>query len=123
VYIGHCLAAATPKRGTAVLVVFCGRYQGSPRQTLGKVLSSKTMGRFTAGNNADPDRLSRIMNAKQRLIGVCEAQLGGYKQHDVIVHVLNIVDAASLAQVDVQALAAQVEAKRHAKEQEKAADK
>jgi hypothetical protein len=28
------------------------------------------MGRFTAGNNADPDRLQRVMNAKQRLIGV-----------------------------------------------------
>lgn len=31
---------------------------------------SAAMTRFTAGNNADPDRLSRIMNAKQRLIGV-----------------------------------------------------
>lgn len=29
-----------------------------------------TMGRFPAGNNADPGRLQRIMDAKQRLIGV-----------------------------------------------------
>jgi hypothetical protein len=28
------------------------------------------MGRFTAGNNADPDRLQRVLDAKQRLIGV-----------------------------------------------------
>eukprot|EP00879_Flechtneria_rotunda_P003701 GHRR01003939.1.p1 GENE.GHRR01003939.1~~GHRR01003939.1.p1 ORF type:complete len:208 (+),score=87.68 GHRR01003939.1:149-772(+) len=51
------------------------------------------MGRFTAGNSADPERLERILNAKQRLIGV-----------------------------DTNALDAQVAEKQRTKEAEKAAE-
>lgn len=89
------------------------------------------MGRFTAGNNADPDRLQRVMNAKQRLIGVrldtgrhniarikqpyqcnaCTWQAVGWGSCCLLWGFL---------QVDFQALAAQVEAKRRTKEQEKA---
>lgn len=35
------------------------------------------MGRFSAGNPADPARLERILNAKQRLIGVSCSLQGG----------------------------------------------
>lgn len=88
------------------------------------------MGRFTAGNNADPDRLQRVvMDAKQRLIGV-SLDTGRHiiapKRQQVYILCLagsglrSPLLLAFHVQVDVQALAAQVEAKRHAKEQEKA---
>jgi hypothetical protein len=82
------------------------------------------MGRFTAGNNADPERLQRIMNAKQRLIGVRLAP-----DHALLISPRNCLglsgamppppadDDLGVVQVDVQALDSQVKSRKHAKEQ------
>jgi hypothetical protein len=36
------------------------------------------MGRQASGNSGDPDRLHRVLNAKQRLIGVRELEVPAY---------------------------------------------
>jgi hypothetical protein len=82
--------------------------------------------RFSAGKSDDAERLARFMNAKQRLFGVrarvAAAHFAQLRRRCAFCRVCSRPCPFPVNQVDVEALNGQLEAKRQAKQQEKALD-